>query len=83
LIILFQLLNGRTLGELTFGFKNTFIINLSDDTSNVVLRLNILALAILIYLTRVLNKIYDDQELTEAIEEQKVDKAEQGADNEN
>lgn len=52
---------------LTFGVENTFTINLSDDTSNVVFRLNILALSIFIYLTKLMNRIYDNQELQEAI----------------
>ena len=59
---------------LNFGLDNTFTINLSDDTSNVVFRVNILALAIFIYLTKVMNRIYDSQELTEAIEKQKADR---------
>jgi hypothetical protein len=47
---------------MNFGLENTFTINLSDDTSNVVFRVNILALAIFIYLTRVMNKIYENEE---------------------
>jgi len=58
---------------LNFGLENTFTINLSDDTSNVVFRLNILALAIFIYFTGVMNKIYDNEELQEAIEKQNED----------
>jgi len=58
---------------MNFGLENTFTINLSDDTSNIVFRINILALAIFIYLTRVMNKIYDNQELEEAIGKQKMD----------
>ena len=58
---------------INFGLENTFTINLSDDTSNIVFRVNILALAIFIYLTRVMNKIYDNQELQEAIKKQKGD----------
>ncbi len=46
---------------LNFGFENTFTINLSEDTSNVIFRVNILALAVFIYLTKVMNKIYDEQ----------------------
>ncbi len=67
---------------LNFGLANTFIINLSEDTSNVVFRLNILALAIFIYLTRVINKIFDDQELAKGFEKQEVDKVVQSDDNE-
>lgn len=58
---------------LNFGLENTFLINLSDDTSNVVFRVNILALAIFIYLTKVMNKIYENEELQEALEKQKLD----------
>lgn len=55
---------------LTFGLQNTFTINISEDTSHVVFRLNILALSVFIYLTRLMNKIDDDQELEEALGKQ-------------
>ncbi|MEM8569202.1 MAG: hypothetical protein AAGF85_22290 [Bacteroidota bacterium] len=58
---------------LNFGLENTFLINLSDDTSNVVFRVNILALAIFIYLTRVMNKIHEKEEFQEVIKNQKSD----------
>ena len=58
---------------LNFGLENTFLINLSDDTSNVVFRVNILALAIFIYLTKLMNKIYENEELQEALKKQKLD----------
>jgi hypothetical protein len=56
---------------MNFGLENMFAINLSDDSSNIVFRVNILALAIFSYLTRVMNKIYDDQEFQDAIDNQK------------
>jgi hypothetical protein len=55
---------------MNFGLQNTFTINLSEDTSNVLFKVNILALAIFFYLTRVMNKIYEKQELQEASENQ-------------
>jgi hypothetical protein len=58
---------------MNFGLENTFNINLSDDSSNIVFRINILALAIFIYLTKVMNKIYDYQEFQEPIKNQKRD----------
>jgi hypothetical protein len=47
---------------LNFGVDNTFAINLTEGTGVVIFRVNILALAIFIYLNRVLDKIYDRQE---------------------
>ena len=54
-----------------FGLENTFQINLLDDTSNLVLHLNILALGIFIYLTKAINKIHDEEDMQEALEEEK------------
>ena len=48
--------------RLTFGLENTFMINISEETDNILFKVNILALAIFIYLTKVRNKIYDEQE---------------------
>jgi hypothetical protein len=56
---------------LSFGMESAFIINLSDDTSNVAFRLNILALPIFIYMTRVIDRFYDIQESKESIEDPK------------
>jgi hypothetical protein len=56
---------------LNFGLENTFLINLSEDTSNVVFRVNVLAVGIFIYLTRMLNKFYDQQEIQDFIEAQR------------
>jgi hypothetical protein len=55
----------------TVGIENTFHVNLSDDTSNVAFRLNILALGVFIYLTRVIKKIQDEEDIREALEELK------------
>lgn len=45
---------------LNFGMDNTFLINLSESTDTT-FRINILAFAIFVYLTRVLNKIFDEE----------------------
>ena len=50
---------------LTFGLENTFTINISEETDNLLFKVNILALAIFIYLTRVMNKIHEEQERRE------------------
>jgi len=57
---------------LNFGLENTFTINISEESDNILFRINILALAVFIYLTKVMNKIYDEQELQESLETEKA-----------
>ncbi len=52
----------------TFGLENTFVINFSEETSNFIFRVNILALGIFIYLTRIIKKIDDERERQEELE---------------
>lgn len=61
-----------------FGLESVFSVTLSEDTSNVVLRINILAVGIFFYLTKTLNKFYDDQEIRDAIEAQKHEERKEG-----
>ena len=56
----------------TFGFQNTFIINLSEETGGILFKVNVLAIAIFIYLTKVMKKIYEEQERIESLENQKL-----------
>ncbi|MEX2231159.1 MAG: hypothetical protein WD824_03290 [Cyclobacteriaceae bacterium] len=55
----------------TFGFQNTFLINISEETGNILFKVNILALAIFFYLTKVMKKIYEEQERIESLENEK------------
>ena len=57
---------------LNFGLENTFTINISEESDNILFRINILALAVFIYLTKVMDKIYDEQELQESLETEKA-----------
>ena len=54
---------------LKFGLDNTFVINLSEETDLILFKINILALGIFIYLTKVMNKIYEEQEINELKDE--------------
>lgn len=57
--------------NVSFGIENTFAVNVSEETSNVLIKVNILALIIFMYLTRVRNKIYDEEERKELSEGEK------------
>ncbi len=55
--------------NLNFGFdvglNTTFVINLSEETNNFLFRVNILALAVFIYLSRLMNRIEEEEEKKE------------------
>jgi uncharacterized membrane protein len=53
---------------INFGLENTFVINLAEETNNFQLRINVLALAIFMYLSKVLKKIENEQEALEEIQ---------------
>jgi hypothetical protein len=45
---------------INFGLDNTFLMNITDDTDRFTFRINVLALAIFIYLTKVMHKINEE-----------------------
>ena len=57
--------------NVSFGIENTFTVNVTEETSDVLIKANILALIIFMYLTRVRNKIYDEEERKELSEGEK------------
>lgn len=46
--------------SMNFGLENTFQISFSDESNNFIFHVNILALFVFIYLTRVLDKLPED-----------------------
>ena len=58
---------------ITAGLENTFVINIADESDQVVFRVNILALAIFIYLSKVMNRVYDQQQIQELIGKERTD----------
>ena len=52
---------------MNIGLDNNFIIRLSDAVTDVVFRINILALSIFLYLTRLIKKIDEKMELQESV----------------
>jgi hypothetical protein len=53
---------------INFGLENTFVINLAEETNNFQLRLNILALAIFMYLSKVMSKIESEKKIQEELD---------------
>jgi hypothetical protein len=51
-----------------FGLDNTFMINLAEETNNFQLRLNVLALTIFMYLSKVMNKIENERVVQEELD---------------
>ncbi len=56
---------------INFGLDNTFVINLSEETNNFQLRLNVLAFAIFMYLSKVMNKIENQRVVQEELDKKK------------
>ncbi|HBK88569.1 MAG: hypothetical protein U0289_06610 [Cyclobacteriaceae bacterium] len=69
------------LGNSKIGFdfviQTGFTINLNDESTNFILRINLLAIGLFVYLSRTIRKLEDEQEIQEELEKkqsEKVDK---------
>jgi hypothetical protein len=54
-----------------FGLDTGFLIELADESTNFVLRLNILAVAVFVYLSRTLNRVQEEQDIQEELDRSK------------
>ena len=52
---------------MNIGLDNTFTVHISDAATDVVFRINILALSIFLYLTRLIRKMDEKEELQESV----------------
>jgi hypothetical protein len=67
------ILFGLTNSKLGFDFviETGFTINLSDESTNFILRVNLLAIGLFIYLSRIIRRIENEQEIQEELEKRK------------
>lgn len=63
--------------HLDFGLNNTFLVNLYDEPQDFILNINILALAVFLFLNRTIYKIDNERELHDMIERNKANSPQQ------